>query len=391
MANIVMFDIPNSLGAETLATAIILGITAAISVILRTWVRICNGAIGTDDYSMMIALVLFIVCCIFASLSCLSGLGAKDVDIQSIDPSGDLSRNALKWYFFFQATYLLCFPFIKISVCVALLRITNAKRYVIPLWSIIVVSVFMSLLGFVAVMVQCKPIGANWNPSVGHCSGSIHGTRVAFTVSATAIFSDWLCAIIPGFILWNLNMRLKVKVSLVFILALGVLASISTCIRIPYIELYSNTFRQPADGLYKTCNIAVWSVVECGIGIIAGSLPQLQPLFRRFGFGVNSTGRKLTGRNHLTENPALADLHYKRIIPTAPGAARQPIRLDKMPSVNRGHSLTTTCEGGGQQSQQWWDRNSPCDERSGRGLVIVKNTRIDIKYDSARPGSEVWR
>ena len=56
--------------------------------------------------------------------------------------------------------------------------------------------------------------------------------------------------------------------------------------------------------MYSTGKIAVWSILEEGIGIVAGSLPMLRPLLRFIPF-VNSTGHGSNERN------SAAELNYK--------------------------------------------------------------------------------
>ncbi|RKL10232.1 hypothetical protein BFJ68_g8848 [Fusarium oxysporum] len=56
----------------------------------------------------------------------------------------------------------------------------------------------------------------------------------------------------------------------------GSRASIATIIRLPYSPAYS----QPSDQLYSIGNIILWTVVECSLGIIAGSMPMLRKLFK---------------------------------------------------------------------------------------------------------------
>lgn len=53
-------------------------------------------------------------------------------------------------------------------------------------------------------------------------------------------------------------------------------ASTATLVRLRYLLNYNN----PGDYLYGIANIAVWSITESGIGLIAGSLPALRPLLR---------------------------------------------------------------------------------------------------------------
>ena len=55
-------------------------------------------------------------------------------------------------------------------------------------------------------------------------------------------------------------------------------ASAAVIIRIPWVK----TFAQIDDFLYATVNIALWSNIETGLGITAGSLATLRPLLRPF-------------------------------------------------------------------------------------------------------------
>ncbi|KAI4863480.1 hypothetical protein F4820DRAFT_449953 [Hypoxylon rubiginosum] len=412
---------PEGIGAETLAASIILCVIAIVTVILRLCVRVRIGALGRDDYTMIIALAFFIPCCVISVLGCLSGFGATEEAIQKTDPSGGLYRDGRKYFFIFQIAYLGCLPFIKLSICFALLRITDAKRYVVPLWLVLGLTVLMSGVGLVTLMTQCKPLSASFNPTPDKCSGG-SGTRlgwVTITISGFSMLTDWMYAAIPVFILWNLNMKTKVKASLAFILALGALASVSTIVKLPYIIQY---FFEPAHTLQqelmrhipfhtgKTASIIVWSIVETGIGIIAGSLPPLRPLFRRIGFGFGATRRlKLTyedpqlaaGRQGDNGDSAGVSKRKSRASVLATGSPHHhnhtSVRLASIKkkaggSRSHGNSLTTTCQGGMQERRGSWDRQMFDEEEGSDGdgdvpnhqkLVIMKNTQIDIEFEAA--------
>ncbi|OTB01795.1 hypothetical protein M426DRAFT_265502 [Hypoxylon sp. CI-4A] len=378
MADSGAMQLPRGFGVGIVASTLILCITATIIVLLRVWVRISNRAIGLDDYFMITALSAYIPCCVFVILSSYSGLGVRGSDMVQIDPSGEIYKLGLKWCFFFQPLYNVTLLFIKGSVCVALLRITSAKRYVYPLWGIMILSIIGVGMVMAAVMLQCKPIAANWDLSLGHCDVHAWVVKTPLFGSAVSILTDWLCAILPTFILWKLNMKTRVKVTLAFILALGALASVATCIRMPWVVFSTSVRGIEGDGLYTAGHIVVWSIVECGIGIIASSLPSLRPLFRRFGFKSDSSKAKLTYARRLTE--VASNMRNK---PSVPSRTRQSIRLSSVDGISHGNSLVTTCEGGGEIQRQWWDDNSQFDDASSQKLIIVKNTQIDIEYDSA--------
>lgn len=54
-------------------------------------------------------------------------------------------------------------------------------------------------------------------------------------------------------------------------------ASIASVVRTVYTDAYSSEDNY----LYKTGKIVLWTVIECGIGIIAGSLPMVKALTKR--------------------------------------------------------------------------------------------------------------
>ncbi|KAI1080225.1 hypothetical protein F5B20DRAFT_589642 [Whalleya microplaca] len=334
----------DELALATLGTTITLCVLAIVTVVLRCWVRFGNKAFGIDDFSMILGLLFFIACCIFTCMGCYSGLGTPDAAIQSAS------------VVFFQITYAWSLAFIKVSICVALLRITQAKRYVIPLWLVMLLSVGITFVAFVTLLVGCKPIAASWDAGVGECDHSGRVMNIAILISAIAILTDWSCAIIPAFILWNLNMRFDVKVSLVFVLALGVLASISTIVRFPYLHYYEQLFNY----LYNVCNVVVWSIVECGIGIIAGSLPSLRPLVRNLGSGSKKT-HPGGPSNGLTN-----------------GGNSIPLR-----STAQGQS-STACEAGRNQ------QSGEIDDGSSQTFIIMKNTQIDVEYGSVKENPVQW-
>lgn len=70
-------------------------------------------------------------------------------------------------------------------------------------------------------------------------------------------------------------------------------ASTANLVRLQYILTYQST----VDYLYGIAHIALWSIVESGTGIIAGSMPALAPLIKHIpligsGFGSSDRGQQ---------------------------------------------------------------------------------------------------
>lgn len=75
----------------------------------------------------------------------------------------------------------------------------------------------------------------------GTCQKAISLETVSYIVSSIQMATDWTCAIIPWFIVSDLQMSRRRKASIMVILGLGVLASIATCVRMPYLKYYDTT------------------------------------------------------------------------------------------------------------------------------------------------------
>lgn len=101
--------------------------------------------------------------------------------------------------------------------------------------------IIITILALIFVALNCRPFAATWNPYLGSCQTQISMTTVSIIVSAVQMCTDWACAVIPFFIVAGLQMSVRKKVSVIIILGLGVVASICTVIRLPYLKYYDTT------------------------------------------------------------------------------------------------------------------------------------------------------
>ncbi|KAG4442366.1 hypothetical protein IFR05_002144 [Cadophora sp. M221] len=83
----------------------------------------------------------------------------------------------------------------------------------------------------------------------------------------------------------GIKMKFRVKASVAVILGMGAVASCATIVRLKYLSLYNN----PAEFMFGTGKIGLWSIVEEGLGISAGSLPALRPVLSLPFFRTGST------------------------------------------------------------------------------------------------------
>lgn len=140
-----------------------------------------------------------------------------------------------------QIFYVLSLVFIKNSICMTLLRIAIKKSHRWALYITMGLSTAIGIVGFVGMLTVCQPVSAQWITGSGKCAPRSTTIAIHYLISAGAIVTDWACAIIPAFILWNAQMRRNVKLSVGIVLGLGSLASLSTFARLPYLQYYGDS------------------------------------------------------------------------------------------------------------------------------------------------------
>ncbi|ROW04855.1 hypothetical protein VMCG_04725 [Cytospora schulzeri] len=257
---------PKGTGVTLLYVASILMALSWLTVLARLSVRrwLKPEAMGLDDYFMVIGLLFFIA----------------------------------------EFFYAACTAPIKGSICVCLLRIADARRrFVWSLWAIIAATTIAPVIFIFVVANICHPITDLWGETTeGSCNMSLNSS-VSYFFSAVSIFTDWAMAILPGVLLWNVQLKRRVKGSVTLILGLAAFASCATIVRLRFLTMYNDQ----TEFMLSTGQIGLWSVIEEGIGITAGSMPALRPVlslpffnrFSRSGSGGSGAGTLRSSANGL--------------------------------------------------------------------------------------------
>lgn len=318
------YMLPRGLAIVILVFSIFFAVMSLVVVSLRIWIRARGNILGWDDGLMGGGLLLFLASAGLASYATFEGLGVPVSDIDSemrvvgqkvgFSPkslkSWSCANMSIQYVMIWQLFYVLSLILIKNSICMTLLRIAVNKFHKWALYITMGLSTAIGLVGFIGMLSVCKPITGQWETGTGECAPRSTTISLHYLISAGAIVTDWSCAIIPALILWNAQMKRNVKMSVGIVLGLGSLASLSTFARLPYLRYYGdqNNFlcklpyrkrqiiRTNGKVIDKVGNIVLWSVFEGGIGLIAGSLPMLRPLFKHW---IGSTSRNTTaGPSH---------------------------------------------------------------------------------------------
>ncbi|KAL2788750.1 hypothetical protein BJX66DRAFT_308180 [Aspergillus keveii] len=269
----------NDRSVEVTAVAAAFMSVATVAVSLRCYVRgFLIKAFGWDDAVMVVAMAFYLMfsgCMIGGAIY---GTGKKFAVL-----TAHQRVTAMKYWWLCEIAY--CFASIgcKVSVCIFLMRITVKRLHIWLLSAVMAFTVLTGLLFMFIMLLQCKPLEYFWtrtalDPTIeGSCISIEIVITMTYVYSAFAALCDFTVGILPIFIVRKLHMRRKTKLAVVGILGMACIASSAVIVRFPYVK----TFRDP-DFLYATVEIAIWSNIEAGLGITAGSLATLRPLLRHW-------------------------------------------------------------------------------------------------------------
>ncbi|KAM4056086.1 integral membrane family protein [Hirsutella rhossiliensis] len=286
----------DGVSALIITCAVLLPLTW-IAVGLRTYTRaVLTRSFQIDDWFMLIAQVIFTATCAMIIEGTRRGLGKHNAAVTDPD---DLVA-ALMWQAIATAVYVLNMVFIKLSIGVFLLRLAVWTAYKWILWISLVVFTLWGLGIFIWNIFQCTPVAKQWDFRIerGFCASPDAIIASAYALSVLTVLSDWLYALLPVPMVWNVKMTKQAKWTVVAILGLGIFASIATLIRLKFL----NKLQDTGDLLYSAVDAMIWTIVEPGVAIFASSLATVRPLLRVFRIrGFTSGGRSSAGRTQNSE------------------------------------------------------------------------------------------
>ncbi|EHL01283.1 hypothetical protein M7I_2751 [Glarea lozoyensis 74030] len=130
------------------------------------------------------------------------------------------------------------------------------------------------------IIFACLPVRANWDlvlAKTAKCYSKDTFTAIGLFNSSINIITDVLFATLPIPMVWNLQVNMRTKLSLVVILSLGLFACAAAIVKT---VLQSKLYVTP--NTTRNDTYFIWNSVELYIGILAASLPSLRPLFKSF-------------------------------------------------------------------------------------------------------------
>ncbi|KAI4100346.1 MAG: hypothetical protein LQ339_005519 [Xanthoria mediterranea] len=344
-------SLAESRGGELVATVTILMVIATLAVILRLYARKISGTkLGTDDYMIVVALILTLGLDVNSYFAIASGTGRHMITLTL----GQIT-SFVKTY---QATQIL----FGCSITTTKLSILFFYNRLFPYRTFYMVSLItgiVSILWWVGLMLtaflHCRPFSYNWDRSIpnGHC---VNDNLVGYTITSINIVGDLVVLILPIPWLWGMNMAVPKRMAVVGLFVLGSFVCIAGIIRLPFLaEL------QVSDATYTSINVGVWVTVECNIGILSACLPILRPLF--------------SSKYALSPVSRLAHIFRRLTNSRFSSSSRENLTSDPEKGTSEPSSDATIAEG-----LKW-----PNDSSAGGGWKWSRNNSGSVAADSISP------
>ncbi|OAP64509.1 hypothetical protein AYL99_00481 [Fonsecaea erecta] len=270
------------------------GGVAILTVLLRLYVRIFMlKSLGVDDYIMAAAAIceIGVIIC-FVGESNAGELGRHPALVSL--PDATLFSH---WRFFHSIIIMVGISLVKISIAFFLRRFVPSKSYQRFLMGCIVFLVAFTISCAGTLIFNCGTrVDANWNFALrttgqAKCFSNNTFTNIGIFNSSINIATDVLFALLPIPVVWTLQANLRTKLTLCFVLSLGLFACVSSIIKT---VKQAHALADP-DWTYHDA-FFMWNNIEFNIGILAASLPSLRPLFAKV-LGVTQKFTTSSGRN----------------------------------------------------------------------------------------------
>ncbi|KAL6161683.1 hypothetical protein ACJBU6_00788 [Exserohilum turcicum] len=373
------------------------------AVLLRFYVRVFMlKTFGWDDLMMLIAVAISTTTLgLFLTVIDL-GLGRH---VEAFPPENIFPF--FMYMYFYSILIISAYSFIKLSICLFLLRLADRTKWRPFLIGMLVFLVVFTIGSTFAIIFQCIPVRAGWDfnlrPPTGDakCYDPTIFKNVGVFNSSVNIATDLIFALIPIPMVWKLQVTLRTRIGLAAILSLGLFASGVAIYKTPMQANFFKVKDWSGDGSWYY----IWQQVEMHVGIIAACLPTMKPLLSNvFGQvrsmatrgrttgsnGINSTPFRSNGYVKQNESSTGNSYAMKNMSEASQSTGRDPydedavLGKDMSYTVEAGRGKTDfrrSIIGGRQSDDSILSYEGGCGPRRPipRGMAIVRTTEVDIR------------
>ncbi|KAI7777851.1 hypothetical protein LA080_002974 [Diaporthe eres] len=150
------------------------------------------------------------------------------------------------------------------------------------LWFIGASNIVVNSTVIVTILLQCSPAEKIWDDRVpGTCDGRSFNLKYAYFQGSYSAVSDAALAIYPIYLIWGLQVTMRMKIGLCFLLGFGLIAA--ACSALKTAEL-TNLQRADEEGdmTYFVARLSLTTIIEAWIVLVGGCIPPCRPLLKAF-------------------------------------------------------------------------------------------------------------
>ncbi|KAI1646018.1 uncharacterized protein F4817DRAFT_341626 [Daldinia loculata] len=207
----------------------------------------------------------------------------------------------------------------KTSFGFTLMRVTEGRMRMFVLFLTVTMNIAVFLY-IIFTFFKCKPEVYSWIKGPG-CWSTEKYIHYAIFAGGYSAFVDFSFAIIPWFLIMNLQMRTRERFGVAIAMSCGVIAGITAVVRCIYLPLLTL-------GTFSTqgTTLVIWYVAESSATIVAASIPVLRALIKEMSSSMerynHSTGNKSGLKSHTKGTPR--GLHASNVVTTVISSRRDP-------------------------------------------------------------------
>ncbi|EFQ33610.1 uncharacterized protein GLRG_08539 [Colletotrichum graminicola M1.001] len=254
-------NLVNIIWGVNLTAFVLVGLTVPLRVIVRCTV---TRDFFSDDVLVIIAALFTFGICSLLPLATDLGLGQHSSDIDSSVLVDD-TKNLLQLLFIANILYPCAVAFARLSIVCSFLRLLTDRNARWVLFATAALTGAFALASVFAVIFQCNPISAAWDPTV---SGASCYPFLSFLQASTAIniAIDALLCTMPLAYIWGMKLPLSQKIRVTVLFTFASLSCAAVITKMSYLQLLSQ-----ADLPYHWTSWVLCSIAECTVGIETSS------------------------------------------------------------------------------------------------------------------------
>ncbi|KAK4446619.1 hypothetical protein QBC34DRAFT_271425, partial [Podospora aff. communis PSN243] len=259
---------------DIIVCAVLTWIIGVIFVGLRfyTRTRLLRNVLGAEDWTILIALVFAGATCAGMIEQAIHGLGKHILDVEPA-AMGAMARAG--WYTI--VWYMLSLLFTKISILLLYIRILSYQH---ARWAVYIILAIVILANGIwtlaTVVTACLPLNAFWDRTIpdAWCRPLVWW----YANTGLHIATDVLLYVLPLPVIVNLQIKLRQKMVLYAVFALGFFVCSISVVRLW--DLLEE--RKRSDFTYDNVSISYLTVIEINAAIACACSMTLKPFCARF-------------------------------------------------------------------------------------------------------------